>query len=175
MKRGLETPQFLKDIYGDLRDRRLLLPVVGLIVTVVAVPFLLGGDPAPVPSAPATANVPSDATEVRSAVLVEQTGIRNYRKRLEALREKNPFKQQFEIESPDTSVPVGEAGSSEAGDPSISLSGSESPRLPSRSRRPAPTPRTLPRSEGILRSPSAAVPTPRRHPSSRPRCARSRR
>ena len=40
----LKTPDFLSDLYYDLRDRR-LLPVVALvIVAIAAVPFLLGGD-----------------------------------------------------------------------------------------------------------------------------------
>ena len=39
----LKVPDFLVDLYWDLRDRR-LLPLVGLaIVAIVAVPFLLGG------------------------------------------------------------------------------------------------------------------------------------
>ena len=39
----LKMPQFLVDLYWDLRDRR-LLPLVGLVlVAIVAVPFLLGG------------------------------------------------------------------------------------------------------------------------------------
>jgi len=58
-------------------------------------------------------------------VLVEQPGIRNYRKRLDALRKKNPFEQQFEIQPEETSVAVDDAGgSTTVGDPSISLAGS---------------------------------------------------
>lgn len=123
MKGRLEMPKFLRDIYGDLRDRHLLVPFVGLIVAIAAVPFLLGGDPAPVPSAPATADVPPGAAELQPAVLAEQTGIRNYRKRLEALQKKNPFKQQFLIEAEDTSVSVGTGA--EVADPSISLAGED--------------------------------------------------
>ena len=114
-------PKFLQDVYGDLRDRRLLLPVAALLVAIAAAPFLLGGDPPPVPPAPATASVPPDAAEVRSAVVVEQTGIRNYRKRLQALRKKNPFEQQFDAEPEDTSVAVG----SEPADASISIAGGD--------------------------------------------------
>jgi len=45
----------LRDLYRDLRDRRLLPVVIALAVAIVAVPFLLGGggsDPVS-PSAPA--------------------------------------------------------------------------------------------------------------------------
>jgi len=119
MKGRVEMPKFLTDIYGDLRDRRLLLPVVALVVAIAAVPFLLGGDPPPVPSAPAAATVPPDAAELRPAVVVEQTGIRSYRKRLQALRKKNPFEQQFDAAPEETSVAVG----SEPADASVSIAG----------------------------------------------------
>ena len=46
----------LKDLYRDLRDRRLLPVVIALAVAIVAVPFLLGGGSEPVPpTAPAAA------------------------------------------------------------------------------------------------------------------------
>ena len=114
-------PKFLQDVYGDLRDRRLLIPVVALVVAIAAVPFLLGGDPPPAPPAPAAASLPRDAAEVRSAVVVEQTGIRNYRKRLQALRKKNPFEQQFDAEPEEASVAVDAA----AADASISIAGDD--------------------------------------------------
>lgn len=124
MKKQLAMPKFLGDIYGDLRDRHLLVPVLGLLAAIAAVPFLLGGNPAPVPAAPVTASVPAGAAELEPAVLVEQIEIRNYRKRLEALQ-KNPFKQQFEVVPEDASVSVADPGS-ELADPSISLAGEDS-------------------------------------------------
>ena len=39
----LKVPDFLRDLYYDLRDRRLLPLVALVIVAIVAVPFLLGG------------------------------------------------------------------------------------------------------------------------------------
>lgn len=94
--RRIETPRFLSDLYRDLRDRRLLIPIAALLVGLVAVPVALSSgseEPAPPPAAAAVDT--ADATQVQSAVLADSTGIRNYRKRLEALKNKNPFKQQF--------------------------------------------------------------------------------
>ena len=63
----------LRDLYRDLRDRRLLPVVIALAVAIVAVPFLLGGggsDPVS-PSAPAVtseaipASARSGTTKVR--------------------------------------------------------------------------------------------------------------
>lgn len=92
--RQIQAPQLLSDLYRDLRDRRLLFPVIALAVAIVAVPVLLGGSE-PV-AAPAPAPLASDeGIAVESAVLVEQSGIRNYSKRLAVLKKKNPFEQKF--------------------------------------------------------------------------------
>jgi hypothetical protein len=89
-----DIKQFFNDLHRDLSDRHLLLPAIGLIVAIIAVPMLLKSEPAvtPPPAAPA---VGEEATEVRSAVLTSDPGIRDYSQRLEALKEKNPFVQQF--------------------------------------------------------------------------------
>jgi hypothetical protein len=52
-----------------------------------------------------------DATAVQSAVLAEDAGIRNYRKRLAALKEKNPFEQKFALPEPDSATSGGMATS----------------------------------------------------------------
>lgn len=94
--RQIQAPQLLTDLYRDLRDRRLLFPVIALALAIVAVPVLLGGSE-PV-AAPGPAPLASDrGTAVESAVLVEQSGIRNYSKRLAALKQKNPFEQKFAL------------------------------------------------------------------------------
>lgn len=98
---NVKAPKFLTDLYADLRDRRLLIPVAALLVGLVAVPLLLGGgssEPA-VPPPPVAAAGEDEAAAVQSAVLVEQVGIRDYEKRLAALKEKNPFEQQFPLPS----------------------------------------------------------------------------
>lgn len=89
MKR-IETPQVVQDLYRDLRDRRLLFPAIALLVAILAVPILLASGEEPLPPAPATA-LPDGAEEVSAAVLTDQPGIRDYRKRLSALKDKNPF------------------------------------------------------------------------------------
>ncbi len=94
--KNVKAPQFLSDLYRDLRDRRLLLPAIALAVALVAIPMVLKGTGSEaVPPPPAAPVAVEDAAAVQSAVLAEQVGIRNYRKRLAALKEKNPFTQRF--------------------------------------------------------------------------------
>ena len=99
MKR-IKSPDFVNDLYRDLRDRRLLIPAVALVVALVAVPMLLSTDS---PSAPPPAPPPpAEATAAQPAVLAETVGIRDYRERLEALKSKNPFKQKFALPTPES-------------------------------------------------------------------------
>ena len=115
-----KPPQFLNDVYRDLRDRHLLLPAVALLIALVAVPVLLKSkeEPAPAPAAVATADA-SDS-ELTAAVLADDSvSVRNYRKRLAALKRKNPFQPQF--------VPTsngGGSGSTSTGGSATSTSGS---------------------------------------------------
>lgn len=93
-KPELKVPQVLKDLFDDLRDRR-LLPLVGLlVVAIVAVPFLLGQDPeeaeGPVGGGPETAAPASHLTVVQA-----DPGLRDYRKRLSARTPTDPFKPRF--------------------------------------------------------------------------------
>jgi hypothetical protein len=111
-KPKLEAPGFLGDLLRDLRDRRLLLPAVALVAGLIAVPMLLArsSDPAP-PLAPPAGSANESPTS--AAVLAEgEVGVRDYRKRLEQLKSKNPFEQQFPL--PDVSesddVDVTDAG-----------------------------------------------------------------
>ncbi len=111
-------PKFFADLYRDLSDRRLLLPLIGLAVAIVAVPMLLSssGEPPVVPE-PAPVDL-ANATAVDAAVTVSNTGIRNYRERLEELKSKNPFDQQYQ-----NTLAPGEDGSSE-------VTGSDLPPVP---------------------------------------------
>ena len=94
----VQAPKFVNDLYSDLRDRRLLLPALALLVALVAVPLLLSGSSEPaVPPPVASAVDAEDAAAVAPAVLAEEVGVRNYRKRLAALRETNPFEQKFTL------------------------------------------------------------------------------
>ncbi len=91
----LKVPRPLRDLYQDLRDRR-LLPLVGLLlVAIVAVPFLLsdGGE-----SPPPRAAIPPPEEPVPNAkltVVKSAPGLREPGKRLAARRAKDPFRQHF--------------------------------------------------------------------------------
>jgi hypothetical protein len=93
-----EPPQVLSDLYRDLKDRK-LLPLVGLLlVAIVAVPVAISAssEGPSTASGPAAEIVPVDAPEAQAAVLAENPGLRNYKRRLDALKAKNPFEQQFQ-------------------------------------------------------------------------------
>jgi hypothetical protein len=92
----LRAPQILQNLYRDMRDRRMLLPALALVVALIAVPIVLSSSssstPAPAP-APTTNAGPESAIE--PAVVTEQLGVTNYRKRLDQLVAKNPFRKHF--------------------------------------------------------------------------------
>jgi hypothetical protein len=115
----LKVPDFLLDIFYDLRERH-LLPLVGLlIVALVAVPFLLGGGSAePEPESERT--IATSSTAVPSGELVvakSAPGLRDYRHRLEHKDATDPFVQKYSGE--------GEPGASGKGTGSEASSGSE--------------------------------------------------
>ena len=117
----LKVPTFLQDLYYDLRDRHLLPLVAILLVAIVAVPIALSQsgqeeDEAPVESAVATPG----AIAGKSGVLVAKSapGLRDYRRRLERMEAKNPFKQQYSAEESESSSSEGSA--SPAGEPASS-------------------------------------------------------
>jgi len=93
----LKTPDFLTDLYYDLRDRRLLPFVALVVVAIAAVPFLLGGksDEQEVPdSSGGLAALGSEKTS--KLTVVEATpGLRDYHKRLGHRSPTNPFKQRY--------------------------------------------------------------------------------
>ena len=66
--KSFEPPKFLANVYRDLRDRHLLIPALGLLAAIVAVPFLLGkssrSDTSPPPAA-----VSTEASATQPAVL----------------------------------------------------------------------------------------------------------
>lgn len=100
--KNIRAPKFFEGLYRDMRDRRLLLPALGLIVALLAVPVLLKSQASTPPPPPSTATADGGApTAAEPAVVTEQLGITNYRKRLEELNSKNPFHQQY------TGVPAG--------------------------------------------------------------------
>jgi hypothetical protein len=93
--KGPKAPRFVTDLYGDLRDRHLLLPAVLLLVALVAVPVLLSSSPEASPPPPAEPMTAGDAATQPAVVSDELVGVRDYQRRLAQFKKKNPFKQQF--------------------------------------------------------------------------------
>jgi hypothetical protein len=105
--KNLKVPPALRDLYQDLRDRR-LLPLLALgLVALVAIPIMLS-DPAPTPSPPPTPPPAADpgaaasASASRLTVVKAAPGLREPRKRLAHLDPKDPFVQHY------TNTPVSE-------------------------------------------------------------------
>jgi hypothetical protein len=92
----VKVPPALRDLYQDLRDRR-LLPLVGLIlVAILAVPFLLSDGGTEVEEAPLAPVAPQVAAGASSIEVVKATpGLREPNKRLADRNAKDPFKQHF--------------------------------------------------------------------------------
>jgi len=154
----VKVPPVLRDLYQDLRDRR-LLPLVGLIlIAILAVPFLLsdgGSEAEEVPLASVAPQVPAGASSLE--VVKATPGLREPSKRLSDRRAKDPFKQHFvgSAVSSETVVPgATETGGSSSGSssstgvatapaPSESMSGGGAPQS-----QPTGTPEASPGGSG---------------------------
>jgi hypothetical protein len=102
--KGVKAPTFASNLYRDMRDRKLLVPALALAVALLAVPLVLSSSSTT--TAPATSAVPGGASSGQEdptspAVLAEQLGVTDYRKRLEQRTRKDPFRRHF------TSLPKG--------------------------------------------------------------------
>ena len=98
MKSDRKINDFARDLYRDLRDRRLLPVVALLLVGIIAAPLLIkGSDSGPPPSSAPLADAdPFDgAAELRPVVVGDDPGLRNFHERLDGLPSRNPFKQQL--------------------------------------------------------------------------------
>jgi hypothetical protein len=152
----IKPPQFLSDVYRDLRDRHLLLPALALLVGLFAVPTLLKSSDTPLPPAPATATASGHASAVSAAVLADDTvSVRNYRKRLEDLKSKNPFKPQFV-------AATGGGGGTGAGGGGATTTTPTSPTSPTTAPTTAPTgsPTTTTDTTGGTTTPPTTTTTP---------------
>jgi hypothetical protein len=113
----LKVPTVAKDLYQDLRDRRLLPLVVLLLVGIVAAPILLSGPGSDAPVAPIAADQGASASAAANdaslTVVKAAPGLREPGKRLARLRVKDPFRQHY-TNAPVTqeASPVETAGSS---------------------------------------------------------------
>ena len=149
----IPVPPFLNNLYRDMRDRRLLVPALALIVGLIAVPLALSSSSATTPLPPAAASSGSGHEAATSpAVLTEQPGVTNYRKRLEQIKSKNPFRLHFTSQpqgarsDPSSSAPTSSSatattGSSTAISPTTSSTSSTPSSRRRRCRRPARQPR----------------------------------
>ncbi len=106
--RGFQPPAFVTDTYRDMRDRRMLIPAVVLLLAILAVPFVLSSPEPPAPTPPAV-ETNDDALAASAAVLAEaDPGIRDYRERLAALKVKDPFSEKLAGDPASEESSVGE-------------------------------------------------------------------
>jgi hypothetical protein len=112
----IKVPGPVKDVYYDLKDRHLLPLAVILLLAIVVVPFALGNSSSEEAPEVATSGGTSGATAVSgssSGELVAKSapGLRDYKRRLDHLTSKNPFRQQYQrAEGSGTGEGSGEAG-----------------------------------------------------------------
>jgi hypothetical protein len=125
--------KFFGDVVYDLRNRGLLPVVILLLVAMVAVPVLIsrGGSEAPSSSLQPASGLAQPAPEAQNAVVSYAPGVRDYKKRLNGLSPKDPFRQQFaqsaaaasQLEStvttPTTTGSTATTGSTGSGSPSL--------------------------------------------------------
>ncbi|HET9676652.1 MAG TPA: hypothetical protein VFP21_04000, partial [Solirubrobacterales bacterium] len=91
----LKVPRVVRDVYQDLRDRRLLPLVALVLVAIFAVPFLLSSGRTEVET-PLAPIAPEAGAQASSIEVVKATpGLREPGKRLSGRRAKDPFQQQF--------------------------------------------------------------------------------
>ncbi|MDQ3572926.1 MAG: hypothetical protein M3383_08720 [Actinomycetota bacterium] len=123
-RRQLTMPGPVEDLYRDMRDRRLLLPALLLLVAIIAVPVALSAQKSD-PPAPLAFVPPKGAEAVAPAVLTEQPiGVRDYHERLAELKSKNPFAEKFKAP---TAPDVGETSPTEAAAPAPADTGAPAP------------------------------------------------
>jgi hypothetical protein len=164
----LQTPPFLNNLYRDMRDRRLLVPALALIVGLIAVPLALSSSsattaPPPVPPSAASSGSGHEAA-TSPAVLTEQLGVTNYRERLEQIKSKNPFRLHFTGQPQDARSDTSSSG----GAPSTSAATGSSTAIPpttssgsttATSETPFTSPSDTPTSTAAPRPPKPPKPT----------------
>lgn len=93
--KNVRLPKFVENLYRDMRDRRLLIPAIALVVALLAVPVVLKGHSSTSAPAAGVNNAGKSDTAAVPAVVTEQVDATQYRKRLDQLKSKNPFHQQY--------------------------------------------------------------------------------
>ncbi len=97
----VKAPKFLGDLYRDLDERHLLPVVAILVVAIIAIPLLLSGSSdseAGGAAAEGSATASAAPGAKPNAVLVAKATprLRDYRRRLQHLQPKDPFKPHYE-------------------------------------------------------------------------------
>lgn len=94
---GLKVPDFLLDIYYDLRERHLLPLVAILLVALVALPFVIGNSSSDSEAEAESAVTTPSTTVPASELLVAKAapGLRDYRRRLDGEHAQDPFVQKY--------------------------------------------------------------------------------
>lgn len=93
----VKVPSVLRDLYMDLRDRRLLPVVVLLIVTIVAAPILIGNSSSSEEEAAGTTPRVAVPDKAGGSVVVTAAtpGLRAYKRRLGHLHADDPFRPKM--------------------------------------------------------------------------------
>ena len=108
--KNVRPPQFLGNLYRDMRDRHLLIPAVALVVALLAVPVLLKSHSSATTPAVAVGNATKSDSAAVPAVVTQQLAGTQYQKRLDHLTSKNPFHQQFTTPPASAQVHVTSSG-----------------------------------------------------------------
>jgi hypothetical protein len=115
----VKVPDFLLDIYYDLRERHLLPLVAILLVAIVALPIVLSGSSGSDSAEPETAVATPSMVATQSSTLVvakAAPGLRDYRHRLGRSTPHDPFVQQYSDEEGEAAT--SSAATSESSSPS---------------------------------------------------------
>jgi hypothetical protein len=99
----MKIPDFLLDLYYDLKERHLLPLAAILVVAIIAAPIALsqsGSEDSEAEAAAEAAIATPSSTTSNTGVLVAKSapGLRDYRRRLRHMRATDPFKQQYTAE-----------------------------------------------------------------------------
>jgi hypothetical protein len=155
--KNVRAPQFLGNLYRDMRDRHLLLPAVALVVGLLAVPILLKSHSSDHSAPPAQAKLGPATNATKPAVVRQELGVTNYKKRLDRLQSKNPFHQQYT--APPPSAQAQAAPSASAPSPSSTPSAtSPAPIGSSTSQSTTPTPVSSPPAQTSSGGSNSAAP-----------------
>lgn len=87
----VRVPDFISDLYFDLRDRRLLPLVALLLVAIVAAPILIGGSKKKSHPEPNVSMAKGPGANASFSVVPAEEELQEYKKRLAHRRSVNPF------------------------------------------------------------------------------------